>query len=401
MKQLSNSTKSMIGQAMKKDNDVMNDPRKKEIPIDLIDPNPMNSQIFNMDGIDRLADAIKYAGFIDGSPIGVFKKSDGRYELYSGERRYLACKSLGMEKIPAIVSPQPKDEVSRWKLLLLSNLNGREYRPLDLARAIDAYKTHVLDVTTDWIDSDSEIGQSAYKMLGKVFFGKTAKSTVQRYLYLLRVIPDLQVLFDRGALPLRLVDSIYTKSEEIQNYYYKLCQEYLTNSKDEKISTVLATGFLERAERHFNASYEDSKEPEIAVPVHAAEREEMDLESVTVPENSQSSAGAQIQHSAPITEEEDLEEQPKAVTEEPEVQRTEISPQVADDEEFFTAADEEEREELLTDVEETIDDAVAEAVDQLVRIISGKCVIADRVEMARQMKRLEQAAEVLNRLIVS
>ena len=47
--------------------------------------------------LDDLANSIKEKGLL--SPITVVQKGD-TYELIVGQRRYLACKKLGFQKIP-------------------------------------------------------------------------------------------------------------------------------------------------------------------------------------------------------------------------------------------------------------------------------------------------------------
>jgi ParB family chromosome partitioning protein len=52
-------------------------------------------------GLDELANSVRDRGLL--SPITVMKRSDGRYELIVGQRRFLACSKIGMQSIPAIV----------------------------------------------------------------------------------------------------------------------------------------------------------------------------------------------------------------------------------------------------------------------------------------------------------
>lgn len=67
--------------------------------IDISDSNVRKSDRDR--GIEELADSIREIGLQH--PVVVCKKTDGRYDLISGQRRYYACKTLGWTRIPAIV----------------------------------------------------------------------------------------------------------------------------------------------------------------------------------------------------------------------------------------------------------------------------------------------------------
>ena len=56
----------------------------KEIPVELIDENPDNEQIFGYEDVDYLAESIQENGF--GGAIEVYELANGRYEISSGHR---------------------------------------------------------------------------------------------------------------------------------------------------------------------------------------------------------------------------------------------------------------------------------------------------------------------------
>ena len=72
---------------------------------------------FYDESIIRLAESIKNDGLL--TPITVYKKDNGKYELVMGERRLRASKYLEYEEIDAIVlSEKNKEESSRLALIL-------------------------------------------------------------------------------------------------------------------------------------------------------------------------------------------------------------------------------------------------------------------------------------------
>ena len=72
------------------------------LPIDKIDISVSNVRKSNLEeGIDELANSIKEIGVQQ--PVVVFQKGD-RYDLIIGQRRYIACKKLGLKEIPALIT---------------------------------------------------------------------------------------------------------------------------------------------------------------------------------------------------------------------------------------------------------------------------------------------------------
>jgi len=85
----------------------MNKMKFDDLPLDRIDISISNVRKANLEeGLDELANSIKEIGVQQ--PIVVFKKGD-RYELIIGQRRYLACKKLGLNDIPAIITTVKND----------------------------------------------------------------------------------------------------------------------------------------------------------------------------------------------------------------------------------------------------------------------------------------------------
>lgn len=97
-------------------------PRYQLIDIDEIDISPLNVRRTNPDeGIDELASSIDEIGLQQ--PIVVYEQEDGRYGLIIGQRRFLACKKLGMRKIPALIT-----EVKNETELILKSFSENIHR---------------------------------------------------------------------------------------------------------------------------------------------------------------------------------------------------------------------------------------------------------------------------------
>jgi ParB family chromosome partitioning protein len=87
-----------------------------EIDIDSIRPARRQArQLFDQEKLDGLADSIREHGVIQ--PVLVRKLADGGYELIAGERRWRACKSLGLKTIAAFVKDCPDLEAAAASLI--------------------------------------------------------------------------------------------------------------------------------------------------------------------------------------------------------------------------------------------------------------------------------------------
>jgi ParB family transcriptional regulator, chromosome partitioning protein len=91
----------------------------KEIPIDLIGPNPDNPRIyFRQEELDSLLVSIsKYGVQV---PISVYQNNN-RYIIIDGERRWRTSKKLNLKTIPAIVQAKPSELEN---LLMMFNIHS-------------------------------------------------------------------------------------------------------------------------------------------------------------------------------------------------------------------------------------------------------------------------------------
>ena len=178
-----------------------------DIPLDQIDKNEDNERIFSMSDIEYLADGIKTEGFF--GAIEVYRKPDGRYEISAGHRRYEAMKYLKRKTIPCIVKEIP-DDITRGKKLLSSNLRNRKLTNMDMARALEYYKT-LLESSGQGKDFRNQAA-SFFNMSGV---------QVYRYHCLVSLIPELQELADKEGFPFSSLQGAVNLKEEGQKELYK------------------------------------------------------------------------------------------------------------------------------------------------------------------------------------
>ena len=86
---------------------------------------------FDKDKMFELKESIKNNGLLQ--PITVRKISGGKYEIIAGERRYRACKELGMENIPAIEINT--GDARGYELSVLENVQREDLNPIEEAES--------------------------------------------------------------------------------------------------------------------------------------------------------------------------------------------------------------------------------------------------------------------------
>ncbi|NLM06062.1 MAG: ParB/RepB/Spo0J family partition protein [Tissierellia bacterium] len=109
------------------------------VDMDKIIPNEdQPRKDFNKESIEELANSIEENGLI--SPI-ILKKDGIKFSIVAGERRYRACKLLGLDKIEAIV--KDLEELEAKKLAIIENVQREDLNPMEEAMAykliIDEY----------------------------------------------------------------------------------------------------------------------------------------------------------------------------------------------------------------------------------------------------------------------
>jgi len=101
-----------------------------EISIDLIEPNPDQPRTsFKKEELEELAESIKKNGLLQ--PILVRSLPNGRYQIIAGERRWQACKNLGMAKVPVRI--REVDDDKTIMLALVENIQRSDLNPIEEA----------------------------------------------------------------------------------------------------------------------------------------------------------------------------------------------------------------------------------------------------------------------------
>ncbi len=141
-----------------------------EIDIELIIPNrDQPRKHFEKDKIDSLATSISEHGLLQ--PI-VLKRKGSFYEIIAGERRWRACKSIGLKRVSAIV--KDVDDFAIAQLALIENLQREDLNPIEEANAFK-----------NLIESYNMTQEKLSIVVGK------SRSYITNYLRMLKLEPEI------------------------------------------------------------------------------------------------------------------------------------------------------------------------------------------------------------------
>ncbi|WP_420581697.1 ParB/RepB/Spo0J family partition protein [Reichenbachiella sp.] len=151
-----------------------------EINLDQIEVNPFQPRTdFDQDALQELSESIKVQGIIQ--PITVRKLNNNSFQLISGERRFQASKLAGLEKVPAYI--RTADDQQMLEMALIENIQRQDLNAMEVALSYQR------------LLSECDLKQ---EQLGDRVGKK--RSTVNNYLRLLKLPPDIQAAVRDGKI---------------------------------------------------------------------------------------------------------------------------------------------------------------------------------------------------------
>ena len=224
-------------------------------------------RVIDDDQMEMLADSIKAKGIIE--PLIVRPDGSGEYEIISGHRRYHACKKLGIEKVPCFVSELSREDAV--VILVDSNLYRDGLLPSEKAFAF-RMKNEALshqgkrsDLTSRQVGTKSE--RSVTQIANLV---KDSERTIQRYIRLTYLIPELLKMVDEKKMAI-------TPAVEISYIPQELQKELLVTIESEQ-----AVPSLSQAQRMRKLSGEAKLDVDMILEI-MCERKANQRESLKLP----------------------------------------------------------------------------------------------------------------------
>ncbi len=152
---------------------------------------------FDKEKLSSLADSIKEYGLIQ--PLVVSEKSNGRYVIVAGERRWRAAKAAGLKEVPVTIKEYTKEEIA--EIALIENLQREDLNPIEEALGYQSL-----------LDDYNLTQEAVSKKLGK------SRSAVANSLRLLSLDDEIKKLISVGKISsghARAVLSLPTKEKRL------------------------------------------------------------------------------------------------------------------------------------------------------------------------------------------
>ena len=200
--------------------------REKVQNIPLSELHPFRDHPFKVvddDKMQETVDSIREYGVL--VPIIARPKEEGGYEIISGHRRCRASELAGLETVPVIVRHLDDDEAT--VIMVDSNLQRESLLPSERAKA---YKMKLDAIKRQGQRSDLTSAQFEQKLQWSVEKvadeAGASRATVQRYIRLTELIPDLLDMVDDKKLNFNsAVEISYLPAEEQQLVHETIVSE--------------------------------------------------------------------------------------------------------------------------------------------------------------------------------
>jgi ParB family chromosome partitioning protein len=109
-----------------------------DIPIESIEPNPWNPRTtFEDMAMQELVDSIKRFGVLQPICVRPHPTKKGKYQIVYGQRRWVACKKLGLKTIPVKEPITPISDKDAIDMMGDENIKRQAYSPVELAKYIE------------------------------------------------------------------------------------------------------------------------------------------------------------------------------------------------------------------------------------------------------------------------
>ncbi len=251
-----------------------------EIPVSAIEVNPFQPRTdFNEQALEELAESIRVQGIIQ--PITVRALNDKEFQLISGERRLQASKRAGLEMIPAYI--RTADDQQMLEMALIENIQRENLNAIEIALS---YQRLLSECDLKQEQLGDRVGKN--------------RTTVNNYLRLLKLPPDIQIALRDGQLSMghaRAIINIENIDQQL-DIFKKIIAEGLSVRKVEELVRDLGkkkeapqpkeevnpeiTNLQKKLTSHFGTSIkikaDKNNKGEIKIPFVSAEELERILE---------------------------------------------------------------------------------------------------------------------------
>lgn len=177
-------------------------PEPTSLSIDQLQPGKYQPRsVMDDPALNELANSIKQQGLLQ--PLVVREIAADRYEIIAGERRWRACKRIGMSTIPVVL--RQVDDETAMAMALVENLQREDLNALEQARAMHR-------LTTEFGLTHQQIADLLCK----------SRAAVSNFLRLLQLSADVCRLLEQGDLDMGHARCLLMLDEEQQSQAARL-----------------------------------------------------------------------------------------------------------------------------------------------------------------------------------
>mgnify|MGYP001623145266 FL=1 len=190
------------------------------LPLGELNPFPNHPfEVRDDEEMEKLVDSIRVHGVL--MPAIARTRPDGSYELVAGHRRKRACELAGLQEMPVLV--REMDDDTATILMVDSNVQREHVLPSEKAKA---YKMKLEAIKRQGQRTDltsCQVGTKlAFTRSDEALAENTTESarTVQRYIRLNNLIPELMEMVDENKLKFNpAVEISYLTPEEQEDFF--------------------------------------------------------------------------------------------------------------------------------------------------------------------------------------
>ena len=179
-------------------------------------------KVIDDEKMEELVESIRRNGVL--SPVILRPAEKNTYEMISGHRRMHAAKLAGLSSIPAFIREMTDDESTIY--MVDSNIQREELLPSEKGFAykmkLSAMKRQAGRPSKENARQSGTHLRSDQEMAGQV--GESARS-IQRYIRLTELIPDLLDMVDRKRLNFTIAVDISYIDKQTQQWLYEYIRE--------------------------------------------------------------------------------------------------------------------------------------------------------------------------------
>ena len=174
-------------------------------------------KVLDNDEMNNLIESVQQQGIMTPLIVRPLEDTTDEYEIISGHRRFRAAQKAGLAEVPAFIRPVSRDEAAI--MVVDSNLHREHILPSEKAYAYKLkaealnHQGQRTDLTSGQIVPKSDENR-ATAIIGEQS-GESYK-TVQRYIRLTNLIPELLNLMDEGKIAFSVGVELSYLDEDLQ-----------------------------------------------------------------------------------------------------------------------------------------------------------------------------------------